>query len=636
MVKVKTLLLLMTYCSVALAYGSVIRYVHPAAHAGFWIVALAAAVRHRHRRFSVPRLLVNSLAVVVIFLSFIRIRADFLVEPLLDGLLVLSALKLLEADQFRDFMQTYLLCLFLLIGSGLMSLSARFLLYLVPLALLLTVSLILLTYENAMPDARLPSQAVTKIFSNALAMMFLTIPVALILFFILPRTKSPLLIFLNQAGIGKTGFSEQVSLGDVSVIQEDASVVFRARMEPLPDDQLYWRGIVLDRFDGTAWKPSPFVPASSWDVPKPGDVRQEIYIEPYGSRILFGLDRPIKVERITATRSVNGTFRMWSVIFAKTRYVVWSRLRMPFEEDLPDRELLLQIPETLSPKIRRLAGGLGSGKSPEERMKAALGYFRSGNFRYSVTDLPPDLEAFLFGSRKGNCEYFASALAVLLRLNGIPARLVGGYRGGYYNETGGYYLVLQKHAHVWTEAYLDGKGWIRLDPTPAQAWTPARIYSERLLVRLRLLMDVLNYYWFKLVVDYDADRQLALAHRARTLARRLMAASDVPSWNWRKVAVYGLFAGAVVFLAMGVVTALRTPRPSQAQILRKKLRERMKRYGYELHEWEGLEEFASRISDEKVRARVQDFARVFQEAVYKEDRLDGTTGRRLKRLLREI
>ncbi len=379
-------------------------------------------------------------------------------------------------------------------------------------------------------------------------------------------------------------------LGEVTAIQEDAAAVFRAQTAPLPEKDLYWRGLVLDRFDGTAWSPSHrfgFNPSKSV---KTGDVHQVIFMEPFGMDVLFGLDRPVSIERIPVRGTEDGTFRVFSPIFKKTRYEVWSRPPTPFvEEDPPDPDLL-HLPPTLSPRISELARPWKGMASPGERVRAILEFLQPPRFQYALENLPSNLEDFLLQNRRGNCEYFASALAVLARLCGIPARLVGGYRGGYYNQAGGYYLVLQKHAHVWAEVYLEGTGWVRLDPTPLAAVTPAELYTRSLLARWRVLMDTINYWWFRIVVDYDMETQRALVRRAHALASSLSRKPKGPSREAMRTAVL-IMTGAAAFVGLCFAVRRRV-KQDPVRDLRTAYARRLKRYGYELKDWQGVEESA--------------------------------------------
>ncbi|MEJ5363962.1 MAG: transglutaminaseTgpA domain-containing protein [Desulfosoma sp.] len=635
--KTRTALLSVTYLSAALSYGAVFSFVHPGAHATFLGLAALSALRHFLRPFPLSRNLLNGLAVAVMILSLSRIRPDLLVEPLVDGVLVLLGVKLLEARLGRDYLQIFLLCLFLLLGFGLLSLSISFLFYLIPLAFFLTLSLLLLTVEAAEPEGQLPRRAFTQLAFTAAAMGGLTVPVALILFVILPRTNFPLLNLLTafgKAGAGRTGFSETVRLGEVTAIQEDAAAVFRAQTAPLPEKDLYWRGLVLDRFDGTAWSPSHrfgFNPSKSV---KTGDVHQVIFMEPFGMDVLFGLDRPVSIERIPVRGTEDGTFRVFSPIFKKTRYEVWSRPPTPFvEEDPPDPDLL-HLPPALSPRISELARPWKGIPSPGERIRAILEFLQPPRFQYALENLPSDLEDFLLQNRRGNCEYFASALAVLARFCGIPARLVGGYRGGYYNQAGGYYLVLQKHAHVWAEVYLEATGWVRLDPTPLAAVTPAELYTRSLLARWRVLMDTINYWWFRIVVDYDMETQRALVRRAHALASSLSRKPKGPSKEAMGTAVL-IMTGAAAFVGLCFAVRRRV-KQDPARDLRTAYARRLKRYGYELKDWQGVEESARALQDAALRERALSFSRDFYQAVYRDQDLSSERRRALKDRLRRL
>lgn len=635
--KIRTALLSVTYCSAALGYVAVFPFVHPGAHATFLILVALSVIRHFSRPFPLSRILLNGLAVAVMSLSLSRIRTDLLVEPLVDGVLVLLGIKLLEARLGRDYFQIYMLCLFLLLGLGLLSLSISFLFYLAPLALLLTLSLLLLTMESSDPQGHLSRKAFSQLSLMAVAMGTLTVPVALMLFIILPRTNFPLLNLLTvfgKHGTARSGFSDTVSLGEVTSIQEDATAVFRAQTAPMELKDLYWRGLVFDQFDGVQWRPSRWEAGVPLRARKPGDVQQIIFMEPFGMEVLFGLDRPVAVDHIPTRAAKDGTFRVLSPIYKKTRYVVWSRLHTPFVEEDPPGPELLRVPPSVSDRMKELARPWALIASPAERVRAIMAFLQGSSFHYALDNLPRNLDDFLFEDRRGNCEYFASALAVLARLAGVPARLVGGYRGGYYNQAGGYYLVLQKHAHVWTEVYLDGIGWLRMDPTPPTAVTPAQLYTQSLLTRWRVLMDTLNYYWFRIVVDYDVDDQLSLLRRAQGLAASLSEKSKALSIvDLRTPGLILMGAGAVIALCLALRRqAVRNP----AQRLRRDYGRRLLRYGHTLKDWEGVEESAQRIDDPAARAQALRFARLFHQAVYRDQKLDEETLQALKEELRRL
>lgn len=636
MVRVRDLLHCVTYASVLIGYGAVFRYVHWCASLAFVILCFLALYLHRTRAFSLDRRLLNTVSVLVVLLSALRISPQLLLEPILDGLLLLVAIKLLEAEHVRDYMQIYALCVFLLLGSALISLSMTFVLFFVPLAFLLTASLILLAYDDAARQMRLPTEAVSKIVVQSLLICLLSVPILAVIFVILPRTNYPILMFLNQPSHVRSGFSDRVQLGGVAAIQEDSTAVFRAAMAEIEPAQLYWRGIVLDRFNGIDWHSSRGEGASESVTVRGKPIHQTIYLEPYGNDYLFGLDKPVRVRRRSAVRAGGLTYREKRAISRRIRYEVDSRISDRMGAGAVERGHYLQVPENLSPEIEALATRLSANQSPPDRIRTFLRFLRQGEFHYSLVDLPAaenPLRDFLFQHHQGNCEYFAASLAVLLRLSGIPSRLIGGYKGGYYNAAGGYYLVLQKHAHVWTEAYLDGIGWIRLDPTPYANLQPADLYLRNLLVRIRLLTDVLNYYWFKFIIDYDFQKQVRFINTVRAA----IATSQWRSKPAKQLLLKGLLAGvAVAFVGLLVYAMVRLRRRDPMAELLARFRAKMLRHGYEMKPSDGLEEFVSTIETSELRQKALRFVLEVQDCTYGGKRFDQQHYRQLAEHLREF
>jgi len=259
-----------------------------------------------------------------------------------------------------------------------------------------------------------------------------------------------------------------------------------------------------------------------------------------------------------------------AISYLGTRYVAYSTdARAPAGASLPTEELpadlrqaYLALPRSLSPRVAALAERLTADKPTAPARAAALFEWLRATHEYSV-ELPrrpsgvDPLEDFLFDQRVGHCEYFASAMVVLLRASGIPARYVNGYLGGEWNDIGSYITVRDNRAHSWAEAYLGPAGWVRVDATPAAAG-PVRAG------RLRQLLESADFYWSRWVVGYDLDRQLDLARR---LGRRLgLAASrtgeaseHLPGWALVVVAVAALVIVASRRWSRGV------PRPARAR-----------------------------------------------------------------------
>ena len=477
-----------------------------------------------------------------------------------------------------------------------------------------------------------------KIVHQSLLIFTLSIPLSVALFVILPRTAYPFLTFLNKAGYARSGFTDTIALGQVAEIQEDSAVIFRAQMERIDEGRLFWRGVVLDRFDGTKWTST--LEAGKEELPPTADgpsetVVQTIYLEPYGNKYLFALDRPISfsVYRNKYSRTRINPFK--SKIFERIRYTVTSSIAAGFPQAMVDREHYLQLPEDFSPRIKELVRSLVETKPQEEQLKTLFAFLQRGSYMYSLDNLPisgAPLEDFLMVTKRGNCEYFASSLAVMLRMAGIPARLIGGYRGGYYNNAGKYYLVTQQNAHVWVEAYLPGYGWSRLDPTPplpAASWNKAR---SSLLLQLRLLLDTFNYYWYRVIIDYDFTKQLEIVNAIRehiTQPDRKLHLDLNFVRNY--LAVFGLLTALSLFL----YTLITKYKKREARIIARFLH-RMAAYGYEKQPHEGLEEFVHRIDREDLRDRARGFVEDFEQVYYRDREFTGETIQRLRARVKRL
>ena len=254
---------------------------------------------------------------------------DNFVIPAVEAISVLLLVKLVEEKKFRDYMQVYMLSAFLLVGAALLSLDMVFLLYFSTLPLISSTALVLLAYYSQDRDLELEAASVTAIISRSLLIPLVAAPMTIFLFIILPRTSNPLLNFLNRSGgIATTGFTDQVRLGTVSGIQEDSAIIFRAGMEKINDDLLYWRGIVLDYFDGTSWKNSGKANTGSYHFQGIAGKRvvQTIFLEPYENRYFFALDVPMNISLPQVRRQPDLTFSQDDKISRRIKYYAWSTL----------------------------------------------------------------------------------------------------------------------------------------------------------------------------------------------------------------------------------------------------------------------------------------------------------------------
>ncbi len=600
-------------------YGSVARDTGLPYAFGFFSLLLISIVFEYRRRFPVPRWLLTLASFALVGVTLLRMNLQNFVQPAVEALLILLVIKFLEEKKFRDYMQIYALSVFLLAGSTLLTLDIFFLVFFLGLVLLLSVSLVLLTYYVQDNGMELPWSTVRTIAQKSLYIPLVSIPLAVLLFIILPRTSSPVFRFLERGGGAAAGFSDSVRLGQVSSIQEDAAVLMRVAMDKVDDRQLYWRGIVLDYFDGATWKSTRLVKAGSGAMPTmPGRmIPQTIYLDPYGNSYLFALDKPIEV-RAREIRSAGGqTFYLPRPVTRKMKYDAVSVASDILPDRAPDLTAYLQVPETGMEKVAALVHDIVPRRGAEERSAAVLRFLGSGAYTYSRKELPVSskpLDDFLLRHKQGNCEYFASALAVMLRLSGIPARLVGGYRGGFYNEAGGYYLIPQGNAHVWVEAYFERRGWVRLDPTPASLESfvsPAGLGS---LFRIRLAFDTMNYYWNAAVINYDLEKQFSLVRRMSDGLRGMPAA--VP-FNRRRAVRWALLVLGLAFAVLAGRVLLRPRKPVAERLLAAFLG-KMKKHGYAKSRSQGLEEFVAAVVDDPLRDNARRFVDAFERIYYRD------------------
>jgi transglutaminase-like putative cysteine protease len=388
------------------------------------------------------------------------------------------------------------------------------------------------------PRAFTPGLARTAFAASAVAVLL-----AMLLFVALPRLQASVVRGpLIGGALAASGFSDRVELGALGRIRSDPSVVMRVETlegRPPGSAAAYWRGLAFDTFDGRTWSITPpertLVPGSAEGGvglgldPDRYDLVQRIVREPVEAGVLFGIGDPRGIQGTIRRleRDASGGLYAASQADERIRYTVRSLRAQPDDDDLRDdralpprrggERLLARAP--LSPAVGELAARIvADAKSDAERARAIEHYLmKSGHY----TDTPPDppkdgsspLEGFLFRGLAGHCEYFASAMVVLAREVGLPARLVNGFAGGRTNEIGNFVVVAQKDAHAWVEIHFERAGWVRYDPTPADLRAraePPLSFTER----IGDFASTLELWWFQRVVGFDRSDQIDVLKRA--------------------------------------------------------------------------------------------------------------------------
>ncbi|UEX79403.1 transglutaminase TgpA family protein [Spiribacter halobius] len=445
-------------------------------------------------------------------------------------LALMAGLKLLETARRRDLVIALYLAYFLVVTQFLYSQSAAMAAYMLAVVLVATTVLIGINRATGSPLERRHLRTAASLLAQAL-------PIMLVLFVLFPRLPGPLWQMPDDAYAARTGLDDTMTPGAVSQLSRSDEVAFRVRFdgEPPVHRERYWRGLVLAGYDGRSWQRLN-LPGGTPALSVAGEpVSYEITLEPHNRRWLFALDAPT---RVPARGSVTPALELLAdePVRELQRYRLRSHTRHQLGERLSagDRRGYTALPVDVHPQARALAREWRAAAGDDDRavVQRALAHFREQPFHYTLQ--PPLLtgdtvDEFLFESRRGFCEHYAGAFTVLMRAAGIPTRVVAGYLGGEMVD-GEYMVVRQSDAHAWTEVWLDGAGWTRVDPTGAVA--PTRVESglgaalageedvpamarqgfgwQR---RLGLWLDRLDARWDQWVLGYNANLQQDLMSR---------------------------------------------------------------------------------------------------------------------------
>ncbi len=506
------------------------------------------------------------------------------------GLLALmAAIKPFEMATHRHQMITLLLTYFIIITSLFRSESMFIVLYMFFSVFITTIALVRV---NA------PGDRFRESLNMAGLILAQAIPLMILLFLLFPRLPGSL-FGVQDKTLGRTGFSDRMGPGSVSRLLQDPTPAFRVEFNgPRPKaEQLYWRGIVFQAFDGKSWTtqdliiPNPPPPAS-----RGKQYSHTILLEPHNSHWLMGLDLPVKGPswaRLTQGQVLKSPRR----VKQKIQYRVTSLAGEPFlgtdPTDDTDKTSLSgfggltagapksmadSIPDDRPGKIspKKMAGGIissagnknpgaralaitiaGKASTPTKKAQLLMRYFKENQFVYSLT--PPTsqgdhIDAFLFEYKKGYCEHFASAFAFMMNLMDVPARVVGGYLGGEHNPYSNYLTIRQSYAHVWVEIFNPKNGWVRMDPTLAVA--PDRIginpdgsaafrqsaVGSSFFRKLQFALDAANIRWEAWFTGYSYFEQKAFLEK--------LGLGKLGLLKWGGIPVFSLVLVLLVFVIL--------------------------------------------------------------------------------------
>jgi len=496
-------------------------------------------------------------AFVILLIDLTVVSRDLLPAGI-HFLVVLLGIKLLTLHQRRDYRHLYAISLMAILASAALTSDAWyvpiFLLYL--LAAVWTLLLYHLTQERGETPSVVPptsTAACYTAFPGRITHRFfwltngtaiLTVALTLTIFFLIPRIGAGILQKTSGEALRTTGFSDRVDLGTIGSVKQNPQIVMRVELPDQPaveKDRLYLRGLAYDQYNGASWSHSEtrrrslslvadgtFLARPAGSRPSDslsGTIRQDILLETLDTAVLFAAPFAefVSGEFLTVQADAMGGLHLSFPPSFRIRYSVTSQVpRLVADERTasilayPDsiRSHYLQVPVGLQ-QVADLAHRVSQQATTPFGRTLAIQQHLLENYRYSLegdtATLSHPLEEFLFTRKTGYCEHYATAMVVMLRTVGIPARLVTGFLATEWNEYGGYFTVRQRDAHAWVEVYFPHSGWITMDPTPTvnaavatSSWEP-----------LSRLGESIRLQWDRLFVRYSAKDQLAVVHGVR-------------------------------------------------------------------------------------------------------------------------
>lgn len=492
-------------------------------------------------------------------------------------LTVMAALKLLETRKRRDQFVLLFISIFLVMSALLREQHMWSLPY------LLVALLLIMTAWLRMSAAR--QETAGHSFRTSGRLILYALPLALAMWVFFPRIATPFWQVPIDTSAGTSGLNDTMSPGDISSLSLSDELAFRVSFEdPAPASRhLYWRGLVLHRFNGRTWSGNGPMPSNNTlersKIAVSGDpVNYTVTLEPTRQQWIFALDLPYAWDLPRTSMGRQQQLSREFPIDQRIAYSATSYLEYRSDANLAEtfRGWYLDLPENSNPKTAELARSMyAEAGSQAAFIDAVLRKFHEEQYFYTLQ--PPALgrdpvDSFLFETRQGFCEHYASAFAVMMRAADIPARIVLGYQGGELNPQAEHLIVRQSDAHAWVEVWFPRVGWRRVDPTAAVA--PERIESgmsgsrlngaaaawglstpSAFLHRLGLSWDAVNARWNELVLGYGPENQ-----------NRFMQWLGMEQPDWRKMmfTLLGIVFTLILLLSVVLTWRYRAPRADQA------------------------------------------------------------------------
>ena len=594
--------------------------------------------------------------------------------------LFVMVVRLFSARRDRDFYFLSVIAFLMVLSAALLTVDSVFLLSFAVFMLTAVVSFILMEMRHISAKAGVNwrQSGMEMTYRNMAGSLAVASPILVLcillgaagIFFLLPRASAGYLGAYAPGGEITTGFSDRVELGRIGEIQQSASVVMHIRIDG--DDRgsfdLKWRGVALSHFDGRSWSNNRderplfprldglFVlpPRAGGHSSSPRPIHYRVVMEPVGMNVFFLAATPESLEGNYGHVAIDdggGVFNLdpehpvnryqATSDIAQTSASSLRRAGQAYPPEVLSRYLGLPALDSRIPELARKI--TASADNDYDRAAALETYLRT-HFGYSLQlsrTVPHDpLANFLFERRQGHCEYFASSMAVMLRILGIPSRVVNGFRTGEFNDLTSQYVVRASNAHSWVEAYFPGHGWVAFDPTPGASIAATTGWS-----RISMYADAMASFWREWIVNYDVVHQQALAVSAGSRSRYwflvlrrwwhrqyelLMAAArrsgTEVAGSPLRWGLGGILTAALLLLAFRLPRLLlalekfklaarpeRSPRRA-ATMWYERMTESVARRGWRKSPTQTPDEFVARIDDARVRQRVAEFTRHYQSA----------------------
>ena len=576
-----------------------------------WItVAFVACAGWRYaiekRRRMLPATWIRALLALGCFLGVLATYSSISgVGPGSALLAIMAAMKLLETRQRRDQFVLLFLSIFLVMSSLLREQ------YLWSVPYMIVSVLVIMTAWLRMSAGE--SQTARASFMTGGRLLMYAAPLAIVMWVFFPRIATPFWAVPIDTSRATTGLSDTMSPGDISSLSLSDEVAFRVTFDgavPEPVDR-YWRGLVLISFNGRTWSGrEPMIGRSARDkIEIIGErVDYEITLEPTRQQWVFALDIPMEWSLSQTSMAPEQQLFRVTPIDQRIAYKVtsYTDYRLGTELSRLARDWYSKLPEESNPRTAALARQMrdvaGSDRAFAE---AVLDMLNEQEFFYTLE--PPPLgsnpvDRFLFETRRGFCEHYASAFSVMMRSVGIPARIVLGYQGGELNPLGGHLIVRQSDAHAWTEIWLDGIGWQRVDPTAAVA--PERVEigasdaafegigetwgfsaPSRWIHQATMAWDMINAKWNAWILGYGPDTQDSFME---------WLGMHEPTWRKMMLTLIALVIGVIMMISLLMMWRYQPPRKDEAALLYQRF---VKKTGIEPNTGETARVFALRARE---------------------------------------